>query len=355
MSGLIERINLVDSKYGTLLFYIGMSVLLLFHGWYEFSDFPVALHSFYFTVSLLCLCLFLIRILLLAPRHPRFVAGTLLLLAFLCICYAYSKRAEPLFLVLSVAASRYSNLRTTSLLYVIAIMVITAMIPVFYSMGLTDDVVKRLGDYSGHSWGFFNPNVLAEVVMCGLFAALFYFKVRRVRYMVPICWISALAIGMVTLCRSITIALVLFPLFFALVRMRKGIWRLESLPVLMLAVSIILACHYGPVLGENSFASRFSIPYYVYELAGVSLLGGGNAVPSGVDIDNFILHHVLNSGILVGGLLSFLYGCLLYRIGRRNRDPYQISMICLVTLLGFFTITPLDPLRNFLLLSFFDD
>lgn len=355
MSEITTWTKYAESKYGMLLFNIGISLLLLFHGWYEFVDFPAELRSFYSWVLFFCLCLFLVRILLLIPEHPEYVTGVLLLLLFLCIGYTFSGRAEPILLVLAVAASRYCNHRTTSLVYMVAVIMITGMAPIFFSLGLTSDVVKRIGGFTGHSWGFFNPNVLAEVMMCGFFAALYFFKVVRLRYMIPLCWISALAIGMMTLCRSVAVSLFLFPLLFSFVRQKERAWRLESLPVIMLAVSVLLACYFGPVQGDNSLISRFSIPYYAYEQTGLTLLGGQSPAMAGVDVDNYILHHVLNSGILVGGLLLFLYSCLLYRIPRRNHDPILISMLICVTLLGFFTITPLDPLRNFMLLFYFDD
>lgn len=355
-SNITNAIIHLDSKYGNLLFYFGITLLWLFHGWYEFVGTPLKLYwSLHSCVCVLALLLFLLRLLLLSPRHPKYVAGSMTVLAILFICAMCSGNHRPFDLFLTIAASRYCNHRKVCFIYLISIIITICLAPVFMGLGLSYDVVKHIGNSVGHSWGINNPNMLAEIYMCGLFAALLYFKIERFSNILVSCWTVALIVWLVTLCRSVVIFLIIFPFLFYFIKKRGIGVGLVYWPLVMLVVSILLGLYFGPVKGDTTIISRFSIPYYIFDLKGVSLFGDRLNPDPGVYIDNYLLHYFLNNGIVAGAMLLLMYSGMIHKMGKKKNHPLFVSMICCVTLLGFLSVMPLDFRRNFMLLFYFDD
>lgn len=355
-SKILATINYAESKYGTLLFYLGITLVWLFHGWYEFIGTPLQLYwSLNSYVCVLYLLLFLSRLLLLAPKHPKYVAGSLVILSVLLICSFFSGNHRPFDICLAIAASRYCNHRKLCLIYWILMLLTIFLGPVFMELGWASEVVKHIGTSVGHSRGINNPNMLAEIYMCGLFAFLLYFKINKFRYILASCWCFAIIVWYITLCRSVVISLFLFPLLFYFIKKKGAVKGLAFWPLAMLLISILLAFHFGPVKGDSTIISRFSIPYYIYDLKGLSWFGNRLNPDPSVYIDNFLLHYILNNGMLAGMILLLVYSKILHQLGNRKNNPLLVSMICCVTLLGFLSVMPLDPRRNFMLLFYFND
>lgn len=357
ISTISNALNHVESKYGTLLFYFGISLVWVFNGWYEFTETPMRIYwACGRYVSELYVFLFLLRLLLLAPKYPKYVTGSVFLLAILFICYLHSGNHRPFDIFLAMAAARNCSHRKICFIYWASMLSAIVLSGVFWKLGLASEVLKHLGNFVGHSYGINNPSVLAEMYLCTLFAAILYFKINRFRYTLICCWLLATVVFLITLCRSVTLVLLFFPLLLYFITKQNGnVKGLVYWPICMLLFTIILAYSFGPVLGETTLISRFSIPYYIYEQTGLSWFGDSSNLDPSIYIDNFILHYVLNNGIIVGVFMLLLYSCLLHKVGNRKNHPLLLSMICSLTFLGFFSIIPLDIKRNFMLLFFFND
>lgn len=306
-------------------------------------------------VSELYTILFLFRLVLLMPKHPKYVICSIGILSILYVSFMHSGNHRSFDIIMAAAASRYSSHRKISLIYWISMLTAILGSLFFWKLGLASEVVKHIGNSVGHSYGISNPNVLAELYMCVLLAALLYFKINRFRDILIYCWSFAIIVWLITLCRSVTLALFMFPFFYYCFRRKDFAKGLVYWPILMLVVSILLALYFGPVLGDTTLISRFSIPYYVYEQTGLSWFGTTYYQNSGIYIDSYLLHHFLNHGIITGLILMVFYSCLLHRMSKRKNHPLLVCMICCVTLFGFLSIMPLDIRRDFMLLFFFND
>jgi len=105
-------------------------------------------------------------------------------------------------------------------------------------------------------------------------------------------------------------------------------------------LAVVLAVHYGPGYGSDSFGSRFSIPAIVFGKYGLSPFGQhlglstwfGGKPPYALTIDNAYLNVFLCGGVVVGIIAISLLSWLFFLIGRKG-DPL-LSAISLCVAIG---------------------
>lgn len=364
ISILLNAIDRINQRYGALLFYAGISLLILDIHWFGLSNMPslpktIARLSLQFAQLLLG-----IRFLLLAPRYPKYFIGCLLILFVLKISY-HRSNVQCLYLTgLSIVASRGSNYSIVLRIYLVAFLSILLALPIFYSLGWTEDIVKHSMGLLGHSWGLYNPNRLGGF-LCYLIFLFFLFKGRSsTKYILFFCLIGALIVLYTTMSVTSTVLLILFPLLLELNHRYtiNSLWW-ATFPFLCFALSVGLAFYFGPFDKGSTFVSRFSIPYLFYKQNGVSWLGQvlSNYVNweqsfangrTALYINNMYLWIILRHGILAGFICMGFLSLFCYRIGRGASPMLKTITLCTL-IFGILQSFPLYIRFDYLLLVFF--
>lgn len=342
------------------LFYAGLFVFLIADKWYATSALTPE-----WVGRAVRICnyaghgLLGLRILTLAPRYPRYVAGCLCLLAVLRFSFILSDPRTPsLFqIALVAAASRDADLRTALKVYLAYLLFWLAVCPLSYAAGLTGNVVKHLGHLTGNSFGFSNPNYLAIFMMTAVCLGLYLLRNRRVALAWAASWASAALVFLLTFGRTEALLLLALPLVYLMLVKVKVVSPalMAALPVACLALSVILACICGPGYGENTLEGRFSISALVYEKEGLSIFGQNCGLdgwfhgrkPYNLTIDNAYLSLFISGGVVTGALAVAFLSHLLYLIGRKG-DRLLCAIACCFTMSGLMEPIPYDMRLTFL-------
>ena len=243
---------------------------------------------------------------------------------------------------LVMAASRGSDLKVNLRIFLAYLALSLIALPASYLLGWAGNLVKHIGSLQGSSFGFKSPNSLAAFIVLAVSVGLYLTKERRWVVVCAICWTAAVLTFLLTLSRSQVLLLVVLPLLHLfLQKFRPKPWLLAALPFACLALSVLLAIHYGPDYGSNTFASRFSIPALVYEKCGLSPFGQDcnlrdwfkGDFPYRLAIDNGYLALFLCRGVFLGIASLVVMAHLLYLIGKKG-DALLTAIACCLTVLG---------------------
>ena len=288
--------------------------------------------------------LLLLRIATLFPAYPRYTLTCIcMLVAFRSSFFLADPISPKLYdIALVMAASRGSDLKVNLRIFLAYLVLFLVALPASYLLGWAGNMVKHIGSLQGSSFGFKSPNSLAAFIVLAVFVGLYLTRERRWAVVCAVCWSVAVPTFLLTLSRSQVLLLVVLPLLHLfLQKFRPKPWLLAALPFACLALSVLLAIHYGPGYGSDSFASRFSIPALVYEKYGLSSFGQDcllrdwfkGEFPYLLPIDNGYLALFLCRGVFIGIAALVVLAHLLYLIGKKG-DALLTAMVCCLTVLG---------------------
>ena len=327
------------------LFYAGLLLLLLGEPRMMPSEHTPALFAQAGTlVHWLGTGLLLLRIATLLPACPRYTLTSLCLLAAFRSSFFLADPISPKLydIALVMAASRGSDLKVNLRIFLAYLVFSLVTIPASYLLGWADTMIKHIGPLQGASFGFKSPNSLAAFIALAVFAGLYLTKERRWAVVLAVCWSAAALTFLLTLSRTQVLLLVVLPvLHLFLQKFRPRPWLPAVLPFACLALSVLLAVHYGPGYGTDTFASRFSIPALVYEKCGLSPFGQDCSLrdwfkgvfPYTLPVDNGYLALFLCRGIFIGTAALAVMAHLLYLVGKKG-DALLTAMACCLTVLG---------------------
>ena len=177
----------------------------------------------------------------------------------------------------------------------------------------------------GHSYGMGHPNSIAILFLTTWLMIWVLFLPRRWWVTPLIMWGGAFIVYAMTLCRTVAVLMIIFPILYipmdALGRSKRaGVLRgLSPLPFLMMAVTVVLGLmsntlrQYFP---DGAFWARFT-DFEQLRADGLSLFG---AAPSAFRyFDNLYLWLLMFSGrIPTIGVLA-MYAYMLYKLARERR------------------------------------
>ena len=327
------------------LFYAGLILLLLGESRVMPSErTPELFNQVGDLLQWLGMGLLLLRVATLLPAHPRYTLTCICLLVALRSSFFLADPISPkLFKVaLVMAASRGSDIKVNLRIFLAYLVFFLIAFPAFYLLGWAGNMVKHLGSLQGFSFGFKSPNSLAAFIVLAVFVGLYLSKERRWAVVCAVCWLAAVPTFLLTLSRSQVLLLVVLPLlhlFFQ--KFRPKPWLLSVLPFACLALSVLLAVHYGPGYGSSTFESRFSIPAMVYQKCGLSPFGQDcglrdwfkGVFPYRLAIDNGYLAIFLCRGVFIGIAALVVMAHLLYLIGKKG-DALLTAISFCMTVLG---------------------
>ena len=297
-----------------------------------------------------------LRIMVLFPRHPRYVLASICMLVISRFS-SYLGGTKNLFcLILIVAASQGADTRLTLKCFLAYLVFNLAAAPVAFTLGWADNVKTHFGQLLGGSFGFDNPNLLAVTLSMTVFLGLYLSRERRWAVIWAICWAGAALCFFLTYCLTWTLLLLVMPAIYLFTRrMKVRPWLPAVLPVMCLLVSIALACFYGPGYGSSTFGSRFSIAALVYEKCGLSLFGQDCGLtgwfhgeyPYNLALDNGYLGLFLRDGVVSGlaGMAFLVHLC--YLIGKKS-DALLIAIACCIITSGMMEQIPFHIRLSFL-------
>lgn len=360
---LIKIIDYINIKYGTWLFYVALSLMLLSFYWIWTNDIPASIRHLGYLLKHVSQFLFALRIALQIHRHPRFVLLCCIIIPILYLPIVFGGEQVLFNSGLAIAASRDSKFRITTRIFLVTYLAILIIAPILWHYGFACDIVKHKYGLVGHSWGFTNPNRYGCFLQVVLFLLLFKSKLSQVRHIAISCIIGAIIIGFITVSTTSVMILLLLPIiYYAVNKYRiKPEWYM-FLPVIGIVVSIALAIYYGPSTGETTFESRFSIPYLIFRDHGLSWVGQDcnlvywkEAFRTGQDaiyLNNMFLSFFLRDGIIPGLIALCFYTFYLYRIAQKS-SPLIISFTLCFFLLAFSQEYTLNVMLSFPLFLFY--
>lgn len=364
ISQILKFLEILNQKYGTLLFYTGLVLLILDIHWFWIDDMPKSLVSLARFTLILPVYLFSLRLLLLAPKYPCYFIGCLIILFVLGISHLNSNSSYLYLTGFAIAASRDSNYTIVLRSYLIVFLVILLAIPIFHSLGWTEDIVKHSMGLVGHSWGLYNPNRLGGFLTYLLFLFFLVKDRTSTKQILFFCLVGAIIIMLSTMSITSTLLLVLFPLLLQINQryiINSRCWLF--LPTLCFALSVGLALFFGLPEEESTFASRFSIPYLFYKQDGLSWFGqvlsshvswreSFATGKSALYINNMYLRVILQQGILAWLIFLGFLSAISYRVGCYGSPILKAITLCTL-LYGIMQSFPLYIRFDYLLLSFF--
>ena len=343
----------------TWLFYAGLLLVLLGEPQMMATELAPGLFvQLRILVRTLGMGLLFLRILTLLFTHPRETLVWIAVLVTLRFSFVLADPVSPKLyrLAVVVAASRGSDSRMTMRLFLAYLAFFLVAFPFSWMMGWADSLVKHIGRLQGGSYGFKNPNGLAAFLAIATLLGIYLRKQRRVAAVFAFCWSAAALTFLITFSRTQALLLAVMPLLWLLFRKYPPKpWLLALLPFACLAASILLAAHFDPGYGSNTFESRFSIPALVYQKCGLSLFGRNcglsgwfrGVYPYQLAIDNAYLALFLCRGALIGLTVLFFLARLLYLIGKKG-DGWLTAVACCMTVLGMMESIPLVLMYAFL-------
>lgn len=358
---LLDRIN---DKYGALLFYIGLFLLIVSRYWFltnkETPNAYYILYAlFHYAGRLLILC----RLLLFSHKYPLYVLFCIVIGVFLLYSYSLSGFRTLIYSFIIIAASKDANIKVILNVFLLAFLLVLCMGLVFWNCEWISDLVKHKFDLIGHSWGFMNPNFLAFFMLMATLLVLQYWDIKQTKVIWITCWSVAFLVFKLTLGLTSVIILLLIPIIYYFLKHYSIDTRyLAFLPWFFLLTSIILSCYYGSTYGETTFESRFSIPALVYQKHGLSLFGQEYGYVTffasfvtgehPLCVDNLYMHLVLCDGVIIALFVFIFLSHYLYKIGKWGH-PLLVSSAIGFTLSGMMENQPIDALLNFMLLYYF--
>ena len=360
----LRHFDRINDKYGAWLFYIGLFLMIVSYYWFSTSkEMPKDYFILRKAILNISKSLLILRTLLFVRRYPRYVLLCIAIYLILKLS-AYLSNGNGIttsFIIL--AASKDTDIKQSLIIYLVTFVLILLAAPIFWSIGWTGEVIKHKFGLIGHSLGFSNPNTLSVLIQTLTILALCFWNIHKTSVIWITCWATALFVGLLSLCMTSVVILLLAPLLYYFIKKHPvPAWSLTLFPWLFLLASIILSCYYGPSYGETTFESRFSISALVYQNHGLSLFGQdygftsfAKALKTGTHplcLDNAYMHLVLCDGIVVALLVHVFLSLLLYRVGKIGQ-PLLIAYAILITLSGMMELVMLSSIINFLLLYYF--
>lgn len=356
-------LELIDRKYGPLLFYAALIMVLVSTSWFWVSNMPglaVRLSRNMFDVAKVLCCL---RIALFSWRYPRYVIACFAVLSVLYVSSRLSHSTLLFKTAMLVAAARDTNMRVVLRIYLVVFLSLLVVAPLTTAIGWTSDIVKHKHNLVGHSFGLYNPNRYAFLLQMLAMLVILVFRIRRFVWIWLISWASALVVGLLTLSTTSVIVLLFFPIVYFLLKLQipSARWQ-AALPFALVLLSIGLAAYFGPSKGASTFESRFSIPYLIFEGRGLSWLGQeyglitwGQAFREGIEplyMNNLFLRIIVQDGVIVALLVFALYAHYLYRMTLRG-NRLLLAMVVCVAISGLMQLYALIITLDFLLLYYF--
>lgn len=351
--------QLLSDQIGPYLFYMAMVLAFISPEWFCNTNVPQSLLDAWPIVPQSVRALCGIRLLLLASRHPRYVAACAVALVLLVVSFKMCGDKLPFMTALLVFSSRDTDYRRIVSIGFVALLTICVIAVVSYAAGITGDLVKHRFGLIGHSWGIGNPNTLAIIMGLTTVQALFLAKVRDWRKVCLVCTLMAVLAASLTLGMTMVVVLLLLPwVYYAMQRFSLPQWLCYGLPWLGLAVSILLMFYYGSSSGETTFESRFSMAAMVYERNGISMFGQDygpvswmQAQQTGEEpfyLDNMYLSLLVYYGVIPMAIMLGLMGFGLSRLARYG-NRLLLSMFLTLLVASLMEAIMLRATMNFML------
>ena len=327
------------------LFYAGLALMLINTNSLWFID-GISDTFLVFCKNIVRVGKFLLylRLLLMFPRHPRYVFCFLILQLFLTITYASSGDNTLNYLFLVVFASRDTDIRITLRIYFSILIVMLLFAFVLYNIGLTEDITRHRWGFIGHSWGTNNPGTLAARLLILTMLGILLAKVSRLIVVSSVCLAMSVVVFLLTFRLTESISLLLLPLFYYIFQ-RYYFWSrwLVLLPITCLLLSVALSYYYPIGYGATTFESRFSIPHMILEREGLNLFGQDcglvglrsawkyNIPP--LALDNAYIRLFLRYGVLMGSFVMLVQTFLYYRLSQ-IRNPLLVAYATIMVIVG---------------------
>lgn len=348
-------IEKIDERYGIWLVYIALIAFFINPIWFHYANFQDWQGYFVWNTERIAAYCCLLRLLLMSRRYPWYVICSLMAIAFVHRGGFFAEDKTLYYFVIMMLASKGADFRKILSIYLGFFTFLILLDIPLYLMGEVTDYGKHRISLVGHSWGFSNPNLLAILISTMVFCVLTLWNKNRTAAVWGICILSALIIGWMTLCMTIIVALVLFPILYQLfIKRRPKAWQIALLPSFGLVISALLALWYGPSAGTNTFNCRFAVSAFIWKDWGISLMGQNCLVPftpnGGIDpksliLDNLFLRLPLLYGFIPALIGYILWSYSLWKIARHGSLPLLTSAVC-ITLCGFMEVTPLFIILN---------
>ncbi len=354
-----------DSKldWSAWLFYAGLALYLFSVPWWCAPEQGLRLLvRVLYVTGLAARALLLLRVLSFLPGRPRYALVCICLLGVLKLSsvLAVQSRSDLFHFFLVLLASRDTDVRISLKIVLSSIVFFLIVCPVSFALGWNGEQVKHIGQMRGTSLGFDNPNSFACFIMTAAFCGFSLAREKRMSVICMVCSALAVLVWFLTLCKTITICLLVLPLLFALFMRWSNHKIVAAMPAACLLLSLVLAAVYGPGYGGNTFESRFTIPALVYQKCGLSLFGQDCGLtewltgegPTRLSIDNCYLNIFLCNGI-VAGLFAMAFLTHLMLLIARKGNPLLAAMACVIIISGIMESWVFNISLNFIPFFFF--
>lgn len=360
----LNKFDRINDKYGAWLFYFGLFLMIVCRYWFlPNKEMPNAYFSLHFLFYQIGRLLIICRLLLFSRKYPLYVLFCLITGTLFLYSFRLSESTTLIYSFFIIAASKDTDNKVILKIFLLAFLIVFCTALISWNFSWTSDIVKHRFDLVGHSWGFYNPNTLAFLLLMSTLLVLQYWNIKQTKVIWMVCWSTAILIFFCTLNLTAIVVLLLVPLLEYIQKFyRFPAWSLALFPSVCLLTSILLSFYYGPSYGSTTFESRFSIPALVYQNYGLSLWGQEYGFVSffsawitgeqPLSVDNLYMHLFLCNGVFIALFVIFFLSHLLYLIGSRG-NPLLISSAIGVTLSGMMETIPINVIVNFMLLYYF--
>lgn len=337
---MFQRLNTV---LGPWLFYVGLALVLLNINYLWLTDdVPETVSLFRNFLSQTGKGLLYLRLLLLCARHPRFVAGYVVLRLFLAFTLASGGDYFINIFVLVVAASRDTDIRVALRIYfsVFVFYLLTSF--GCYAVGWSEDIKRHRWGLTGHSFGMVNPAILAAVLLMLSMLTMLLAKARRMLIVGTVCIVASVVVFFLTLRLTETLVLLIIPLLYAAFQKHQSLHRwLPLLPVVLLLLSVALACFCSPETESSTFESRFSTARLAFERYGLSFFGQDCGLVNfntawkyhipPFALDNGYMRLFLRNGVVMGVFVMVVWSFLFFRIGKMSQPLLSAFAVVVAT------------------------
>lgn len=356
-----ESVIQSDRRYGPMLFYIALTLTLASTYWMCFDNLPAGIIATQEMMHRIVVPICLIRLLMMAASRPWASVLSLAVVGIAHLSYTLSHDNMLLKASLLILTARGTQFETTLRIYRDVILTMLVVIPTLYLIGYCCDIKTHAGQFTGHSWGFGNPNRLGEVFFLLTFAAFADLRQPPKLLRITLCCLLGAAVTIITtLCLSSALLLLAFPvIYWVLTYYQPRPLVVASLPWLALLLSVALMYFVGEEEEGNTFLSRFIMPYEVSQDYGLSWFGQrcmieettatGQCRTIGCIIDNGYLALLITHGIVPLGMMMGYLSMTLYRI-QKSQQRLLLSLALCALLYSFMEHFMFDVMTCALLL-----
>lgn len=340
---LFERITHIQ----LLLFYSGLVCHLFYAVAFDFHNVPEFVLIYKNSLWKLSMVFYTLSSLAQITQRFNYVIFSLTVILLTYLHNQVTTSLELVFLLVPICASIYIDKKYLLRVYSICYLTILLALAVLFPNGYVLETVKHSFGMIGHSFGLANPNKLGVIISMLVVLIMIEYKITKKRLLFSISFISAILVFYVTLSKTAALLLSIYPILYLIVdkyKRRFSPLLFSSLPLVGIVVSVIISIILGPSEGSTTFASRFAIPYLMYNEFGLSVVSS-TSYP--LPIDNLYYFFFMHFGILLGVLLFLLTCFFFYKTKKTENTSYIVLALCLF-FTGFMEQFPIVLYHNFL-------